>query len=166
MSRLVLDDVDEGTPPSLLGLSTSLSDPTLVFFLNQTLSWSLRRVEDLSCVQAPLRSRHALYRGAVGAQEQALFWNTPEETAWLAGHTPSSSGLFSGEDTAPPRRPFLQKPPRIHAVLILDPPLSPGEMVNLQRQIALISGVVGQNVLPWSTLRVRDHFLLEPLNKA
>jgi hypothetical protein len=58
----------------------------------------------------------------------------------------------------------VQKPARIHAVLILDPPLSPAEMVILQRQIAQIPGVVGQNILPWSTLRVRDHFLLEPLN--
>ena len=164
MSRLVLDDVDEGTPPSLLGLSSALSDTSLVFQLNHHLRWALGRVEDHRCVQTPLRTTHALYRGHLGAQEQALFWNITEESAWLSGHAPASQDLFSAEDSDAPKRPLVQKPARIHAVLILDPPLSPAEMVILQRQIAQIPGVVGQNILPWSTLRVRDHFLLEPLN--
>lgn len=68
------------------------------------------------------------------------------------------------EEPIAPNRSLVQKPPRIHAVVILNPPLSPAEMVILQRQLAGIPGVIGQNILLWSALRVREHFLLEPLN--
>ncbi|MDG1252891.1 MAG: hypothetical protein P8N56_04355 [Schleiferiaceae bacterium] len=163
MSRLVLDEVDEGPPPSLLGLSTSLSDVTFIFRLNQTLRWGLRRVGDLDCIQAPIRSGHALFRNAQGAQEQAVFWNFPDHSAWLKGEAPASNDLFSETLSEAPKRPLVQKPKNIHAVLIMDPPLSPGEMVILQRQIASIPEVLGQQVLPWSSLRVRENFLLEPL---
>ena len=164
MSRLVLDDVDEGPPPSLLGLSTALSDVSFIFQVNHSLRWTLRRVEDLACIQSPIRSHHALFRGAQGAQEQAVFWNLPDESTWLAGEAPPSDDLFSESLSAAPKRPLVQKPKNIHAVLIMDPPLSPAEMVILQRQIASIPGVLGQQILPWSSLRVRENFLLEPLN--
>lgn len=164
MNRLVLDVVDDGPPPSVLGLSTRLSDISLVFALNTGLSWSLVRHSDWRCVQKPLYSTHALYRGICDGLEVSLLWNLPDEAAWI--DPPSSGGLdlFSGEIVAAPMRPLVQKPKNLHAVLILEPELSPQEMVILQHRIASTPGVVGQTILPWSTLRERENFLFEPLN--
>ena len=164
MNRLVLDVVDDGPPPSVLGLSTRLSDVSLVFAINAGLSWALTRYPDWRCIQKPLYSTHALYRGICDGVEVSLLWNIPDEADWIGA--PSSGGLdlFSEQTSEVPKRPLLQKPKNLHAVLIIEPELSPQEMVILQRRIASIPGVVGQNILPWSTLRERENFLFEPLN--
>ena len=164
MNRLVLDVVDDGPPPSVLGLSTSLSDISLVFALNRSLSWGLIRHEDWRCVQKPLYSTHALYRGVSAGKDISLLWNLPESTDWIQPPSSTSTDLFSEEVAAAPKRTLVQKPKNLHALLIVDPELSQQEMVILQRRIASIPGVVGQNILPWSTLRERENFLFEPLN--
>ena len=164
MSRLVLDVVDEGPPPSILGLSTSLSDVSLVFTLNTALSWSLVRYSDWRCVQPPLHSYHALYRCHFQGRDISLMWNLPEKSAWTSAPRAAPLDLFSEEASAPPLRPLLQKPIRVHGLLVIDPALSPEEMVILQRRIASALGVVGQHVLPWSILRERENFLFEQLN--
>ena len=164
MNRLVLDVVDDGPPPSVLGLSTSLSDISLVFALNAHLSWSLERHADWRCIQKPLYSTHALYRALHRGLNISLMWNLPESSDWIDRPAPAAADLFSEEVATPPKRPLVQKPKNLHALLILEPELSPQEMVILQRRIASIPGVVGQNVLPWSTLRERENFLFEPLN--
>jgi len=164
VNRLVLDVVDDGPPPSVLGLSTSLSDISLVFALNAGLSWQLVRHEDWRCVQKPLYSTHALYRGVCAGQDVSLLWNLPESTDWIQAPAATSADLFSEEVAAAPKRVLVQKPKNLHALLIVEPELSPQEMVILQRRIASIPGVVGQNILPWSTLRERENFLFEPLN--
>lgn len=164
MNRLVLDVVDDGPPPSVLGLSTSLSDISLVFALNAHLGWAFKRFPDWPCSQPPLASIHALYRTHFRGQDLALLWNVPESTEWIKAPKPAALDLFSEEISAPPKRVLVQKPKNLHALLILEPELSPQEMVILQRRIASIPGVVGQNILPWSTLRERENFLFEPLN--
>ena len=164
MNRLVLDVVDDGPPPSVLGLSTSLSDISLVFALNHGLSWGLIRHEDWRCVQKPLYSTHALYRGVSAGKDISLLWNLPESTDWIQPPSSTSTDLFSEEVAAAPKRTLVQKPKNLHALLIVEPELSQQEMVILQRRIASIPGVVGQNILPWSTLRERENFLFEPLN--
>lgn len=164
MNRLVLDVVDDGPPPSVLGLSTSLSDISLVFALNRSLSWGLIRHEDWRCVQKPLYSTHALYRGVSAGKDISLLWNLPESTDWIQPPSSTSTDLFSEEVAAAPKRTLVQKPKNLHALLIVEPELSQQEMVILQRRIASIPGVVGQNILPWSTLRERENFLFEPLN--
>ena len=164
MNRLVLDVVDDGPPPSVLGLSTSLSDVSLVFALNRSLSWGLIRHEDWRCVQKPLYSTHALYRGVSAGKDISLLWNLPESTDWIQPPSSTSTDLFSEEVAAAPKRTLVQKPKNLHALLIVEPELSQQEMVILQRRIASIPGVVGQNILPWSTLRERENFLFEPLN--
>ena len=164
MNRLVLDVVDDGPPPSVLGLSTSLSDVSLVFALNRSLSWGLIRHEDWRCVQKPLYSTHALYRGLCHGLDVSLLWNAPESSTWIEAPASAAVDLFSEEVTEAPKRVLIKKPKNLHALLIVEPELSPQEMVILQRRIASIPGVVGQNILPWSTLRERENFLFEPLN--
>lgn len=157
MGRLVLNVQDENDNPSVLGLSTALSDITFVFKLNQVFHWKLKREPDLLCYQDKVVTRHVLYRGSGIGEDIHVFWNHPESSDWISKDLTKGAGLFSGETEDAPFLRFVRKPKNVDALIIIEPELSRNEMLILQKSMDTISSIVGAKPIPWLGIKNREN---------
>ncbi len=163
MGRLVLDNQDEGSSPTVFGITCAFSDIGLVFDLNFIFGWGLFRVSDIRCRHSSVITTHAIYRGIFSGSEISLFWNAPEFSEWALGERKTGGGLFSGEDEVAPKLLFLKNPKKIHALLTIDPELSQKEMLILRQKILKTTFVLNIIQLPWLSIRGRENLLFEPI---
>ena len=163
LARLVLDALDEGFPPLVLGIMSPAQDIRLVYDLNVNLGWALTRYKDVICRHSKTLTRHAIYRGNYYGSSISLFWNSPESSEWVSKTDQTGAGLFSKEIEEPPMLRFLRKPKNISALLTIDPELSQNEMVILQNRLSMSPSLVNYEQIPWLSIRGRENLLFEPI---
>lgn len=163
MGRLVLDALDEGPPPFVIGITSSAQDVQLVYELNVSLGVALSRSKDVICRQSKIITRHALYHGNYSGSNINLFWNYPENSEWISKIDRKGAGLFSKEIEEAPMLSFITKPKNVSAILTIDPGLSQNEMVILKNKLLVSPSLVYQKHIPWLRIRGRENLLFEPI---
>lgn len=163
MGRLVLDALNEYSPPFVIGITSSVQDIQLVYELNVNLGFSLSRSADAFCRNSKIIARHALFRGSYSGSDINLFWNYPEDSEWVSKSNNKGTGLFSKETEDAPLLNFIIKPKNISALITIDPELSQNEMVILQNKLLMSPSIVNHKQIPWLSIRGRENLLFETI---